>query len=369
MASTYRSKLLSSTMVPMLVGVALVGASISGSEANPMAQPRPGATQLAQACGACNPCDPCAAANPCNPCAAGAGAAYVMACAVPRLMAAATNPCNPCNPCGAALIRAAANPCNPCAAANPCAVAALANPCAAANPCNPCAAANPCAVKAVANPCAAANPCNPCAAANPCAVAALANPCNPCAAANPCNPCGAANPCAAAGAVKLTNAEAGAAWDCMMPNLEAAYSKSGHPSAMAFADWSAFGTVAYASGTHGNRYVQNLANGIAKVAYGKYEDVGKAPAGSQIAKPSIVVTGNGEVGVGPLFLMEKMRENFNNPSGDWRYTMIMPDGTIFGETLGQGTANVQFCADCHGAVAASQDNLFFLPKEVRVMAN
>ena len=154
-----------------------------------------------------------------------------------------------------------------------------------------------------------------------------------------------------------------------MPNLEAAYSKSGHPSAMAFADWSAFGTVAYASGTHGNRYVQNLANGIAKVAYGKYEDVGKAPAGSQIAKPSIVVTGNGEVGVGPLFLMEKMRENFNNPSGDWRYTMIMPDGTIFGETLGQGTANVQFCADCHGAVAASQDNLFFLPKEVRVMAN
>ena len=333
MASTYKARLLSSTVVPMLVGVALVGASISGPEANPMAQPRSGATQLAQACGACNPCDPCAAANPCNPCAAGAGAAYVMACAVPRLMAAAVNPCNPC------AVAALANPCNPCAAANPC---------------NPCAAANPCAVAALANPC------DPCAAANPC---------NPCAAANPCNPCGAANPCAAAGAVKLTNAEAGAVWDCMLPNLQAAYSKSGHPSAMAFADWSVFGTVAYASVTHGNRYVQNMANGIAKVAYGKYEDVGKAPAGSQIAKPSIVVTGNGEVGVGPLFLMEKMHENFNDPSGDWRYTMIMPDGTIFGETLGQGTANVQFCADCHGAVAESQDNLFFLPKDFRVMAN
>ncbi len=59
-------------------------------------------------------------------------------------MAAAKNPCNPCNPCAAKK-----NPCNPCAAKNPC------NPCAAKNPCNPCAAKNPC------NPCGA----NPCAAA------------------------------------------------------------------------------------------------------------------------------------------------------------------------------------------------------------
>ncbi len=381
----------------MLVGVALVGVSFSGSQANPTAKPSPSAMQLAQAnpcdpCAAANPCNPCAA-NPCNPCAAG-GAAYNMACAVPRLMAAAVNPCNPCaaaNPCDPC---AAANPCNPCAACNPCAVAALAkpcnpcaaanpcNPCAAANPCNPCAACNPCAVAALANPCnpcAAANPCNPCAACNPCAVAALANPCNPCAAANPCNPCAAANPCnpcaanpcnpcnpcAAAGAIKLTNAEAAAAWDCMMPDLKAAYAKSGHPVAVAFADWRAFSTVAYPSGTHGNRYVQNFANGIGQAAYGRYEDVGKAPVGLQVAKPSMTVTGNGEVGVGPLFLMEKMNAGFNAGSGDWRYTMIMPNGSVFGETLGEGSANVQFCVDCHGAVADAQDNLFFLPAEFR----
>ncbi len=151
-----------------------------------------------------------------------------------------------------------------------------------------------------------------------------------------------------------------------MPDLKAAYAKSGHPSAMAFADWSAFATAAYASGTHGNRFVQNMANGIAKAAYGKFEDVGKAPAGAQIAKPSIVVTGNGEVGVGPLFLMEKMIAGFNDQSGDWRYTMIMPDGTVFGETLGEGSTNVAFCINCHGAVANAQDSLFFLPVEYRV---
>ena len=100
---SFRSKLLSSTVVPIAIGVGVVAMSI-----NPPAQ----AASSIQVAAYHNPCNPCAAANPCNPC----------------------------NPCAAKLL---VNPCNPCAAANPC------NPCAAANPCNPCAAANPC------NPCAA----------------------------------------------------------------------------------------------------------------------------------------------------------------------------------------------------------------------
>ena len=111
-----KSKLLSTTAVPFLVGagIAVGGTFVLGGQGHalnlpaphekqlPIAKSRPGGVRLAA-------CNPCAAKNPCNPCAA-------------------KNPCNPC---------AAKNPCNPCAAKNPC------NPCAAKNPCNPCAAKNP----------------------------------------------------------------------------------------------------------------------------------------------------------------------------------------------------------------------------------
>ena len=276
-------------------------------------------------------CNPCAVSkcNPCNPCAAKA--------------------CNPCNPCAAK----ACNPCNPCAAAkcNPC------NPCAAAkcNPCNPCAAAkcNPC------NPCAAAkcNPCNPCAAkaCNPC------NPCNPCA-AGACNPC---NPCGAGPAVELTDAEAVKVYDCLLKELKAAYAKSDDRIALSYAAWPRYSARAYESGTHGGRYVQNYANKKAR-AYGAFENAGTFPAGSQLAKDSFSVNANGTVSVGPLFIMEKMPAGFNADSGDWRYTMIMPNGAVFGTTNGRGSGNVEFCIGCHISVSPEQDSVMLLPEEYRV---
>jgi hypothetical protein len=60
-----------------------------------------------------------------------------------------------------------------------------------------------------------------------------------------------------------------------------------------------------------------------------------------------------------------MAEGFNEASDDWRYAMIMPDGSLFGVTGGQGSENVQFCAECHAAVADDQDSLYFLPDEFR----
>ena len=230
--------------------------------------------------------------------------------------------------------------CNPCAAAK-------CNPC---NPCNPCAAAkcNPC------NPCAAAkcNPCNPCAAAK-------CNPCNPCAAA-----CGACNPCGAGGA-ELTDAEAVAVYDCLLKELKAAYAKSDNKIALSYMSWPRYSTQAFQSGTHGNRYVQNYANTKAR-AYGAYEKAGTMPVGSVIAKDSFGVTANGKVTVGPLFIMEKMNPGFSRSSGDWRYTMIMPNGSMFGTTWGAGGEKVQFCADCHMSVTPDVDSMMFMPDEYRV---
>ncbi len=304
---SFKGSLLSTTFVPMVVVVAGVGATsavVSGGGLLPEAR---------AACAPANPCNPCAAKNPCNPCAAAA--------------------CNPCNPC------AAKNPCNPCAAAacNPC------NPCAAKNPCNPCAAAacNPC------NPCAAKNPCNPCAAAA----------CNPC---NPCGPCGAG-----AIAVDLTGAEATAAYDCILNQMQAAYAKSGDPIAKAYAGWRRYSRTAYQSDTHGGRFMQNYANAVGR-AYGAFENSGPMPAGAQLAKDSFTVNAKGQVGVGPLFTMEKMPAGFNAESADWRYSMIMPNGAVFGTTNGRNAAGVQFCVNCHGAVSEDQDSMFFLPDELRV---
>ncbi|MCH7795318.1 MAG: hypothetical protein IH900_09300 [Proteobacteria bacterium] len=251
---------------------------------------------------------------------------------MPRLQKAAM-----CNPCAVAKC----NPCNPC------------NPCAAAkcNPCNPCAAAkcNPC------NPCAAAkcNPCNPCAAAK-------CNPCNPCAAA-----CGACNPCGAGAAAELTDAEAVAVYDCLLKELKAAYAKSDNDIALSYMSWPRYSKQAYLSGTHGNRYVQNYANAKAR-AYGAYEKAGTMPVGSAIAKDSFAVTADGKVTIGPLFLMEKMNAGFSPSSGDWRYTMIMPNGSVFGTTLGAGGAKVRFCAECHMSVTPDVDSMMFMPDEYRI---
>ena len=331
----------------------------------------------AKACNPCNPCRAAAACNPCNPCnpCAGGAASFSAKCQVPRLVTAALcNPCaakacNPCaakacNPCAAkACNPCAAKACNPCAAkaCNPCRVARACNPCAA-KACNPCAAkaCNPCAAKAC-NPCAA-KACNPCAAkgCNPCAAAA----CNPCAAAacNPCNPCG---PCGAAEAPELTTAEVRAAYDCLRGEMVAGYARSGMQTASFYKDWAIYNSQPYVSDTHGGRFVNNYANVVGSQKYGKYEDAGRMPVGAMMAKDSFVVRPDGKMASGPLFLMEKMPAGFSKESGNWRYTMIMADGAVFGTTNGQGSNNVRFCIECHAAVAEDQDSVFFLPEEYR----
>jgi hypothetical protein len=404
-----RRKLLCTAALPMALGFALV--AIGFPAAGPV-----GVAQ-AQTANPCSPCgaapagatgcgvprlqqaqaNPCAAKNPCgaNPCAA----------AMPKKSAAAANPCAAKAPCGSDATSATTGACNPCAvknpcaaspcAANPCAVkkpsAASANPCATASPCgaNPCAAKAPCGAGADAAAAGACNPCavkNPCAAANPCA----ANPCaakNPCA-ANPCNPC---NPCGAAAVPPpdVTPDELRAVYDCLTDHMRSAYgggwqdhvnvavefnlrplavaySNSELDEAKSFVDWKNFATAPYVSSTHGERFVVNHANRAAEAAYGKYEEIGSMPKGGIIAKPSFTISASGDAQLGPLFLMEKMSKGWHPASSDWRYTMVMEDGTVAGSTHGPNAEAVEFCVACHQPVSETQDSLFFIPEEFRV---
>ena len=128
-------------------------------------------------------------------------------------------------------------------------------------------------------------------------------------------------------------------------------------------DWGVFNTVAYKSWTHGGRFVNNFANGVAAASYGTMEEGGAMPVGSVLAKDSFAVTGKGMVVPGPLFVMEKMPGGFNADSEDWRYTLVMPNGKIIGTTDGAGSGNVAFCIDCH--VYAERDSMLFIPEEYR----
>jgi hypothetical protein len=134
--------------------------------------------------------------------------------------------------------------------------------------------------------------------------------------------------------------------------------------AVSYTSWRRYSTQPYPSATHGNRYVQNYANGTAK-AYGLYENAGTMPAGATLAKDSFSVRGDGALVIGPLFIMEKMNKGFHAASDDWRYSMIMPDGSIFGTTKGKGSDKVEFCIGCHKAVAPDVDSMLFLPAEYR----
>lgn len=175
--------------------------------------------------------------------------------------------------------------------------------------------------------------------------------------------CDPANPCAGGAVIELTPDEAAEAYACARDLLQEAYRVSGDPTADAYAEWDLYNTEPYLSALHGSRYVNNYANDAAE-SYGEWEDGGPMQAGGILAKDSFLVGGDGAVGRGPLFLMEKMEAGFNPDSDDWKYSMILPDGNFFGVTNGVNSSAVEFCIGCH--LAAPVDQMFFLPDEFRV---
>ena len=142
------------------------------------------------------------------------------------------------------------------------------------------------------------------------------------------------------------------------------YAKSGNQWALSYQGWTNVAAQPYVSDTHGARYVNNYANDIGAANYALFEEAGPAPVGTVLAKDSFAVTGNGRIGAGPLFLMEKMGAGFDADTQDWRYTLIMPNGREIGTTGGKGAAQVGFCAECHLGVE-DQDSRFFLDEEYR----
>ncbi|MFD2207994.1 cytochrome P460 family protein [Kiloniella antarctica] len=169
---------------------------------------------------------------------------------------------------------------------------------------------------------------------------------------------------AIATAEEISDEKAVEHYEEISPKLRAGYAKSEHPVSTEYFNWDRYTVGPHKSSTHGGRFVHNYANDLAK-AYGKYEDIGILPVGAIVAKDSFKVTKKG-VKPGPLFLMEKMEAGFSPEDGNWKYTLITPNGKIFGETNGVNSKKVKFCADCHNAVGEDQDYLFFPEEDYRV---
>lgn len=147
--------------------------------------------------------------------------------------------------------------------------------------------------------------------------------------------------------------------------MAAGYALARMPDLRNYLSWRRFNTAPYRSATHGARYINNYGNRTGE-AYGAFEKAGVLPQGSILVKDSFTATADGGIYPGPMFVMEKMEAGFNSLSGDWRYSMIMPDGSLFGETKGVSAEAVQFCIGCHAA-RQRYDHLFFLPEEFRLM--
>lgn len=162
----------------------------------------------------------------------------------------------------------------------------------------------------------------------------------------------------------LSNDEVEQIYTQLKAEMARSYRLSQQPGATSYQKWKRYNRAPYLSASHGNRLLNNYANGRAR-AYGLFERAGRLPVGSIIAKDSITVTKDGMVRPGALYVMEKMQSGFNYVSGDWRYTMVMPDGSLFGTTNGEGAERVKFCIACHLAVER-QDHLFFIPKKYRI---
>jgi hypothetical protein len=163
----------------------------------------------------------------------------------------------------------------------------------------------------------------------------------------------------------LTGADALTIYNRILDDMVAGYRLSAFPNAEKYRYWRRYNTVPYRSAQHGERYVNNYANDKAD-AYRHFEAAGEMPVGAVLVKDSFAVTKRGDVFSGPLFAMEKMPPGFNLSSRDWRYTMVMPDGSLFGATNGEGSARVEFCVSCHKLAGHERDHLFYVPEKYRV---
>lgn len=159
----------------------------------------------------------------------------------------------------------------------------------------------------------------------------------------------------------LTDEQIVELYDCIKEKMRTGYAKGGNEWAAAYPEWGATATQPVAPGPHGNRFLNTFVNEIGHAEYIKFsEERGPMPTGTVIAKESFNVNKKNAVRRGPLFFMEKVAAGDADEFGNWKYSVVQPNGK-------PGKISQKFCHDCHGAFS-EQDSLGYPDEDYRVSA-
>jgi hypothetical protein len=159
---------------------------------------------------------------------------------------------------------------------------------------------------------------------------------------------------------RLDPAAAERAYASVAEDMAARFATSGVPAARHYRRWWRANRSPYLSAEHGSRYVNTYVNRPARV-YGTLKQGEPMPVGSIIAKDAVSVDASGDVLPGALALMEKMPDGHDEKARDWRYVLILPDGSVFADSSGSNPGGTNFCASCHATNGEATDHLFLLP--------
>jgi len=145
------------------------------------------------------------------------------------------------------------------------------------------------------------------------------------------------------------------AYSCFEPRLLSGYAQSKHVMAQIFGDWERATEYPFIHDVVGDRYL---------VVYGNERAVGDEktlwldrdmPVGAIVVAAGFTVGESGELIAAPAMIYEKMVNGFAFGRGNWRQTLIAPDGEILGVSNGPGAENLTACVDC---AARSADRLY-----------
>lgn len=138
-----------------------------------------------------------------------------------------------------------------------------------------------------------------------------------------------------------------AAYACLQGAIHTALRSSGHVLARQFSEWTRVTATPFLSEQIGGRYGVVYANARALDQAGQVNHFDRGFAvGSTLAVSTFEVGDGGRVEQGPVIFVEKMEPGFFALQGNWRYSVIDPDGGIVAVTRGINAEDVAICADC-----------------------
>ncbi len=163
---------------------------------------------------------------------------------------------------------------------------------------------------------------------------------------------------------ELSKEDANRIYNGLMAQMADGYGMSRLEIIADYQSWKRYNTAPYLSATHGRRFVNNYANTTGET-YGSLAEGESHPPGTVLAKDSITVTADGKTYPAAMFVMEKLAAGLSPKTADWRYLVVNPDGSLFGDTMGEEPELVKYCHACHEAMD-SLDYVFFVPEDYLV---